>query len=180
MSDIYDITNYANDENDTDDDDSSHSVNIDNGAKSFVTANIYTVSDQSIDMVTKKTRVVFRDWDEWIRYSDLNAIYSASNYNKDVAMVVFLEAMRNKEKYETYRLWITGWQGERGMCQAMPFWFASFPERFNDDLLTNLDKQVSGCLRLRDRAWRGDNLVGTFPLTYPARMKALEYIDFVN
>lgn len=91
-------------------------------------------------------------------------------------MTFFLESFRSSR----YSLTIRGALGELGMCQAMPLWFTKYPSIFNEEYLTDLDAQIAGCIRLRDRAWRGNNFVGTRPLTYPTRQRALEYIEFVE
>lgn len=142
-----------------------------------VSTTLYQASDTIASTpVLSGKRVVFRDGTQGIRAQHINALYQASNYNQDMVMTFFLESFISSR----YSLTIRGALGELGMCQAMPLWFIKYPDIFNEEYLTDLDAQIVGCLRLRDRAWRGNNFVGTRPLTYPARHRALEFIEFVE
>jgi hypothetical protein len=91
-----------------------------------------------ISSLSDGKRVVFRDGTQGIREQHINALYQASNYNKDMVMTFFLESFRSSR----YSLTIRGDLGELGMCQAMPLWFSKYPEIFNEEYLTNLDAQI--------------------------------------
>lgn len=125
---------------------------------------------------TDTRRVIFRDWSTGLRLDHMNMLYKASNYNKDIVMVAYKEAFRDKKRYSLTITWLLG---EKWMCQVLPLWFRKYPEVFNKEFLTDVNAQIQWCLRLRHRAYEGDNLYRT-RTTFRKRETALRYIEFID